>query len=327
MDAKITIEIISGLVSKTEQILNSSSTQVRQLRCIGKLFYAKGLALMRLSDCYNTLNVTPDSAWVEVKRSYHYLARKYHPDVNAGKQGLSFKFRKINHAFKVLEASYKADTVKKGNGRPSTLRRNPTGKPASTKLGLPLEAVPHKSSITQLKTHQSQESDKSFGLGRGLKSFRETFFMWEKTLFLLDANKTIHIKKRQGNQANIIRIKKGEDSFQVRIPPGPWTRMFIRIPNKGNKSLFSKKCGDLLLNIHVPHNKAMSATNPTFYYKVRIPKESLGKNKVWKLKSTDGPIRFTLPANTQEGQKFTLKANAHQGESTCASHIITVHLI
>jgi DnaJ-class molecular chaperone len=282
---------------------------------------------MRLSDCYNTLNVTPDSAWVEVKKSYHFLAKKYHPDANAGKQGLSYKFRKINHAFKVLEASYKAETGKKGNGRPSTLRRKPIGKTAPTKLPSPLEAVSHKNSITQLETRKSQELGNNFGLKNGSKSFRETLFMWEKTLFLLDTNKTIHIKKRQGKQANIVRIKKGEDSFQVRIPPGPWTRMFIRIPNKGNKSLFSKKRGDLLLNIHVPNNESLSPTKPTFYYKVRIPKDNLGKNKVWTLKSTDGPIRFTLPAKTVEGQKFTLKANSSQGATTCASHIITVHLV
>ncbi|MDA0692082.1 MAG: DnaJ domain-containing protein [Nitrospinae bacterium] len=285
---------------------------------------------MRLSECYSTLNVTPDSAWVEVKRSYHYLAKKYHPDVNAGKQGLSYKFRKINHAFKTLEASYKATSSKANVNnneirKPSISRAVPTRNSAPSKPTKPLVAVPHKNSLTQLDAYKRHESGKIFGLGNGLRSLRQTLFEWEKTLFLLDTNKNIHIKKRLASQANIVRIKKGEDTFQVRIPPGPWTRMFIRIPDKGNKSLFSKKRGDLLLNIHVPNNEALSPTNPTFYYKVRIPKESLGKYKVWTLKSTDGPIRFTLPANTAEGQKFTLKANS--GESTCSSHIITVHLV
>jgi curved DNA-binding protein CbpA len=306
-----------------EQTLNCFSTQVWQFRHISKLFYAKGLALMRLSECYNTLNVTPDSAWVEVKRSYHFLAKKYHPDVSAEKQGLSSKFRKINHAFKILEASYKADSGKKEIRKPSTIRTAPVRNSAPSNRNEPLIAVPHKKSLTHLVTHKKQESDNSFGLDK----VRKTLFEWEKTLFLLDMNKNIRIKKRVANQANIVRVKRGEDSFQVRIPPGPWTRMFIRIPNKGNKSLFSKKRGDLILNIHVPSDEALSSTSPSFYYKVRIPKEKLETNKVWTLKSTDGPIRFTLPVNTQEGQKFTLKANASQGESACASHIITVHLV
>lgn len=275
---------------------------------------------MRLSECYNTLNVTPDSAWVEVKRSYHFLAKKYHPDVNAGRQGLSSKFRKINHAFKTLEASYKTNSELR---KPSILRTAPARKPAPANLNRPLAAVPHNKSITHLNTHKRQETDDKAGWGKA----RNTLFKWEKTLFLLDMNKNIQIKKRLANQASIVRIKMGEDNFQVRIPPGPWTRMFIRVPDKGNKSLFSKKRGDLLLNIHVPNNEALSPENPTFYYKVRIPREKLIKNKVWTLKSTDGPIRFTLPVNTVEGQKFTLKADDSQGESTCSSHIITVHLV
>lgn len=278
---------------------------------------------MRLSECYNTLNVTPDSAWVEVKRSYHFLAKKYHPDVSAGKQGLSSKFRKINHAFKILEASYKAGSDKKETRKPSTIRTASARKSTPSNRNEPLIPVPHKRPITRLVTHKKHEPDNSFDLGK----FRKTLFEWEKTLFLLDTHKNIRIKKRVANQANIVRVKKGEDNFQVRIPPGPWTRMFIRIPNKGNKSLFSKKRGDLILNIHVPNNEALSPTNPTFYYKVRIPKGKLERNKVWTLKSTDGLIRFTLPTNTQEGQKFTLKANASQGELTDSSHIITVHLV
>ncbi len=278
---------------------------------------------MRLSECYNTLNVTPDSAWVEVKRSYHYLAKKYHPDVNAGRQGLSYKFRKINHAFKTLEASYKADNGKKKMRTPSIIRAVPGRNSSPAKRNRHLVAVPHKNALTQLDAHKRHESNTSVGLDK----VRKTLFEWEKTLFLLDINKNIHIKKRIANQANIVRVKRGEDNFQVRIPPGPWTRMFIRIPQKGNKSLFSKKRGDLLLNIHVPANEALDPTSPKFYYKVRIPKESLGGNKVWILKSTDGPIRFTLPSNTVEGQKFTLKANSSQKEATCSDHIITVRLV
>jgi curved DNA-binding protein len=282
---------------------------------------------MRLSECYNVLNVTPDSAWVEIKRSYHFLAKKYHPDANAGRQGLSYKFRKLNHAFKTLESSYKDNSTKKAIKKPSTLRSVPAGNLARSKRNTPLAAVSYKQPVTQLSTHKRQESGESTGLGKGFKSFMQTLFKWEKTIFLLDMNQDIRIKKRLANQANIVRVKRGEDSFQVRIPPGPWTRMFIRIPNKGNKSLFSNKRGDLILNIHVPNSETLSPTNPKFFYKVRIPKNSLHKNKVWTLKSTDGPIRFTLPANTVEGQKFTLRADASQGESASSSHIITVQLV
>ena len=33
-----------------------------------------------LPECYKVLNVSPGVNWIEIKKSYHALALKYHPD-------------------------------------------------------------------------------------------------------------------------------------------------------------------------------------------------------------------------------------------------------
>ena len=103
--------------------------------------------------------------------------------------------------------------------------------------------------------------------------------------------------------------------------------MFIRVPDKGNKSMLSNKRGDLLLNIHVPDSETLDPAPAVYYYKVRIPENAIGTNKVWTLKSSTGPIKFTLPKTAQDGQKLILKANRNSTSPKCASHIMTLNLI
>jgi hypothetical protein len=174
---------------------------------------------------------------------------------------------------------------------------------------------------TASKNHSTENAE------RGIKGLGATLFEWEKKVFLLDIRKNIFLKKRLPTHANVVRVNKGGESFQVRIPPGPWTQMFIRVPEKGNKSMFSQKRGDLLLNIHVPDSESPQPAPATYYYKVSIPEQAIGTDKVWTLKSATGPIKFTLPKTAQNGQEFMLKANRNSAGPSCASHIITLSLV
>ena len=65
------------------------------------------LTTMKLSQCFSILNVTPSMAWKDVKKSYHQLAKRYHPDLNPRSIVSENKFKELNGAFKMLETHYK----------------------------------------------------------------------------------------------------------------------------------------------------------------------------------------------------------------------------
>ena len=280
---------------------------------------------MTISECYTTLRVDSRSQWAEVKRSYHFLAKKYHPDLNPDKPGMAPRFRKISEAFKTLEIWHKRNLKKSTQRTINKQRSHVTNTQGEAEQNNPQVASPVGKSPTPLhianKNHNSENSKRRF------KRLGATLFEWEKKIFLLDIRKNIFLKKRLPSHSNIVRVKKGEESFQVRIPPGPWTSMFIRVPGKGNKSMFSKKRGDLLLNIHVPNSESIDPAPPVFRYKVRIPRKAIGSDKVWTLKSATGPIKFTLPKTAEHGQEFVLKANRNSTGPSSASHIMTLSLI
>ena len=56
---------------------------------------------------YEILGVNKNSSSDEIKRAYHNLALKYHPDLNPNDSNAEIMFRKINQAYSVLSNEYR----------------------------------------------------------------------------------------------------------------------------------------------------------------------------------------------------------------------------
>ncbi len=57
---------------------------------------------MDIHKYYSILGVSEDATLVDIKKSYRFLVKKYHPDRNSGKEIESEMIKKINIAFEVL---------------------------------------------------------------------------------------------------------------------------------------------------------------------------------------------------------------------------------
>ena len=57
---------------------------------------------MEFRDYYATLGVPKTASAKEIKQAFRRLARKHHPDVNAGNSAAEAKFKEINEAYEVL---------------------------------------------------------------------------------------------------------------------------------------------------------------------------------------------------------------------------------
>ncbi len=61
-----------------------------------------GGLVMEYRDYYAILGVDKNASREEIKRAYHKLAQKYHPDKNPGDKAAEEKFKDINEAYEVL---------------------------------------------------------------------------------------------------------------------------------------------------------------------------------------------------------------------------------
>ncbi|MBR1648553.1 MAG: molecular chaperone DnaJ [Alphaproteobacteria bacterium] len=62
---------------------------------------------MSKADYYEILEVAKTATGEEIKKAYHKLAMKYHPDRNAGDEKAEAKFKEINEAYEILKDEQK----------------------------------------------------------------------------------------------------------------------------------------------------------------------------------------------------------------------------
>ena len=66
-------------------------------------------------DYYEVLGISRSADANEIKKAYRKLAKKYHPDTNAGNPKAEEKFKEITEAYNVLRNKKKRKLIQNGN--------------------------------------------------------------------------------------------------------------------------------------------------------------------------------------------------------------------
>jgi|GEM_PF-552111 len=286
------------------------------------------LTTMKLSQCFRVLNVSPREKWDVVKKSYYLLVKQYHPDLHPNNLVYENKLKEVIRAFKVLEKHYKYQENCQEPGASSSpeTRFSPSLVDARASRGD--EPPPARNSPVDPPDFPAEDVPGKKNLfGHWVQRFHKNLAKYERKIFLLDIRKNIRVRPHTAAHGGIVRMRQGKETFQVTIPSGSWNRMSLRIPEKGESSLFGKKRGDLLLNIEVVHSENVNAGDTKFYYELQLPREAVKSSKVQTLDSVFGPIKFVLPRNIKQGQNFVLKSKPNEKTKTPSSHVVTIHLV
>lgn len=284
------------------------------------------LTTMKLSQCFTILNVSPRVGWEDVKKSYHQLAKQYHPDLNPRDLVCENKFKELTNAFQVLETHYKTGPKNRWPRVSSLVKIRPQT-PSSHGEETFITAEPDENGESRLSDIPGADNVNKSGWSRWLQKFQARFNKFERKIFLLDAQKNIRVAPSTAAQGGIIRLHNRKETFQVKIPSGGWKKMSLLVPEKGESSLFGKKRGDLVLNIQVIQPEQLDAEPSKYFYDLHVSREKIKTSRVQTLDSVQGPIKFVLPRNTRDGQTFILKYEAKADRGASPDHVVKVHLV
>ncbi len=288
------------------------------------------------TDLYSVLGVSHDATEDEIRKAFRKLAAKLHPDKNPGNKSAETKFKRINEAYSVLSDSKKrsaydefgdaaiSDNFDVNRARAYKQWSSGGGGPRTGGRGTP----------------QGFNVDEIFGrsAGGGGGGFADLFgdlfgrvragggsprssSSPEMKGADIESELSIDFASALKGATLSLRINSGtgEQTVQVRIPPGAAEGSRLRIKGHGQPSPVGATAGDLIVTVHVERHPFFRVDDDGLHLDLPISVVEAYRGAKIKIPTPDGPVSLKVPAGAQSGQTVRLRGKGmmqRSGEKT-----------
>jgi curved DNA-binding protein len=263
---------------------------------------------MEYKDYYKILGVERGASKAEIKKAYHKMARKYHPDVSK-EANAEAHFKEVSEAYEVLHDDKK--------------------RKAYDNLGSQWKQGQNFHRPREWEQRYEFHSGSPEDLGEFSDFFRDLFgggspfggfSHREMRSRGEDQNVTIEITLGEAYHGGTHTLRMqlpGEDAnghygliphtLQVKIPAGVYEGQKIRLAGQGGKGIGGGANGDLLMEVHLkPHNHFKAEGRDLYLTLPITPWEAALGTKI-DVPTLDKKIEVKIPAGSQSGNKLRLK--------------------
>ncbi|GAA2113999.1 DnaJ C-terminal domain-containing protein [Kocuria atrinae] len=298
-------------------------------------------------DFYSILGVSKDASQADIKKAYRKLARKYHPDQNAGDAAAEKKFKDITEANSVLsdpEEREQYDAIRAmGSGA-----RFSAGAPGggasggasfedlfggmfggggggrrtsySTSGGAGFEDLFAQFGGQGGGTRFGTGAPGGFGGAGGYGGFQGPPAKGE------DIHTTTTVPLRSAYNGTTVKLRRGNgQSTTVRVPQGVKDGQRLKVSGKGHSGPGGN--GDLFVTIKVQDHPffARDGQNVTVTVPVTVGEAALGATI--EVPTLDGNhVNVRIPAGTSSGRRFRVKEKGFTSGGKTGNMIVTVQI-
>lgn len=285
-------------------------------------------------DYYEVLGIDRNADESAIKKAYRKLAKKYHPDSNAGNPAAEQKFKEVTEAYTVLSdpekrkmydqfghaafdggaSSYENAGANNGNG-------------GYREYHFEGEMGDFFKDLFGNKFHGSHAAGSGFGsgsfygddmddmFGGGFRSGSFGGFGRQGRGFAMDgedlhAEVSVTFDEAAFGCEKVIRLQSSDgsiQSLQVHIPAGIESGKSIRLRGKGMPGRGGGHAGDLLLKVQVQEKPGFERKGMDVYTTVRIPFATAVLGGEVKVPTLNGFVLCTVKAGMQSGTKIRLR--------------------
>lgn len=265
-------------------------------------------------DYYDTLGLARGATADEIKRSFRRLAKKYHPDKNAGDATAEGKFKEVQAAYGVLsDAEKRAAYDQFGHAGPGAAPSAGAGSPSG-----PPVTWTHGGEPIDLGDLGDLFDFSGMGGGAGGSGF-EQFFRGQGPMPRgprrpapgKDVEHNITLTFEQAVRGISIEMRGGDgDSSQskimVRVPPGVRDGQRIRLRGKGHPSTSGGPPGDLYIKCTIKPHAFFRREGHDILLEAPITLDEAALGAKVDLPTLDGTRTVTIPPGTASGAKLRL---------------------
>lgn len=291
------------------------------------------MVLSSEKNLYEILEISSSASASAIKSAYRRLARKYHPDLNAGDEFYIKKFKEISEAYEILSDAEKKknyDALRgfyQENSRAKFKEANKAYKETLKEEIKPkdegfsnifndiLEGFKNTTSSSKNQTFKTKQARPERGSDVNADvviTMAEAMQGTNRTVNILHTEVCPNCNGRpfmNGTKCPLCN-SLGEQSIHkklnVKIPANVKHGSKIRIANEGNKGYNGGKNGDLYLNIKIESNSDFKYDGFNVLCTIPItPFEAVLGTSI-DIHTPTGKVTMKITPNTHSGQKFRL---------------------
>lgn len=271
---------------------------------------------MEYRDYYKTLGVARDASADDIRKAFRKLARKYHPDVNAGDDAEA-KFKDVNEAYEVLkDPERRAAFDQLGKEPQGGGRYQP---PPDWDGGYQFSGgdfAGDEAFSDFFETLFRRGAGPGAGMGAGMGAGRGSDSHAKIEIDIEDAyrgaTRVLSLRSPMVGASGEVRLE--ERNISVHIPKGVRAGQHIRLPGQGTPSFGDGPAGDLFLEVAFAPHPIYRADGRDLYLELPIApwEAALGQKVV--MPTPGGKVDLTIPKNARSGQKLRLKGKGLPGK-------------
>ncbi|BAZ53536.1 heat shock protein DnaJ domain-containing protein [Nostoc sp. NIES-4103] len=278
------------------------------------------MAATDFKDYYGILGVSKTASQEEIKQAFRKLARKYHPDVNPGNQQAEARFKEVNEAYEVLSDPDKRKKYDQfgqywkqaGQGFPSGAAGVDMGGFDFSQYGnfdeFINELLGRFGGASPRGGRQSYSYRTSTARpGSGFGGFNDYGFQDVGAGAGQDSEAAIALTFAEAFAGVQKRFSLGNETIDVRIPPGakPGTR--LRVRGKGQINPMTQQRGDLYLKVELQPHSFFQIEGDNLVCEVPITPDEAALGASIDVPTPDGAVNVKLPAGVRSGQSLRLR--------------------
>ena len=250
-------------------------------------------------DYYETLGVNKSADKEAIKKAYRKLAKKYHPDTNAGNPHAEEMFKDVTEAYNVLSDEKKRKLydefgfagLQEGFSEEAARQAAHGGFGGFGGFGGNGSfSGSYSSNGGPFSGGRSSAGRKGSDVMADLTiSFDEAVFGCEKSISLQDPS--------TGKVSNL----------SIHIPAGIESGKTVRLKGQGNPGRNGGAAGDVLLNVNVTPSSEFERKGQNVYSTIRVPFTTAALGGKARVHTLYGDVECSIKAGTQGGSKIRLK--------------------
>jgi curved DNA-binding protein len=264
-------------------------------------------------DYYKVLGVPKGSSEKDIKAAFRKLARKHHPDVNAGDAKAEAKFKEINEAYEVLSDPDKRKRYDTLGADWQSYQRAPGPGTAAWPGGggVHVEFDQDVGGFSDFFKTFFGGAARAGGARPGAGTRIEDLFGGARAAAGSDVEGQVEITLEEVLKGTKRRLRletgQGSREVEVRVPAGIREGSRLRVAGEGESGRDGGPKGDLYLRVSIPPHPQFERRGDDLHTTVRVRLSLAVLGGEMTVPTLEGEVSVKVPEGTQPGQTFRLR--------------------